>query len=288
MRRSGIIAAAVVALALAVAVITLGRADPDRPTPRPGATTPATTTTSTIATEVTATSTRCRVTGPPSTRTLVEQLARLCVRAAGTVDDAWGNWGSTPTHLVVAGDTDELATLLDRDSTAGLADTAAVTVGADDAPADAVYINGPAFDGLSDLGREVVLTHELVHVATRATGDSDAPFWLEEGYADYVAYRDTGLSAHDIAGDALAAPLPTRLPRKPDFDAAGAGASVAYGRSWAAVTLLAERSGGVAELRTLYRTAAHDGTDEALGEAEFADVAAFVKAWRARITELKR
>ncbi len=114
----------------------------------------------------------------------MEQLAALCEPSAQTVDAIWGStWADgagQQTRLVVAGDIQALAGLLKRENTDGLAKTAAVTVGPKHSPADAVYINGPAFVELSDLGREVVLTHELVHVASRATGDWDAPTWLEE------------------------------------------------------------------------------------------------------------
>ncbi|GAA3626014.1 hypothetical protein GCM10022223_49030 [Kineosporia mesophila] len=255
----------------------------------PRTTAGASSTSSTMSAQVTATSSRCRVAGPAVTRTLVNELAALCVRSARTVDRAWGEeWGGVLTRLVVAGDINELAGLLGRDDTKGLTDTAAVTVGPHDAPADAVFINGPAFDGLTDLGRQVVLTHELVHVAARAAGDSDAPLWLEEGYADYVAYRGTGLSAREIAGEALAAPLPQSLPAVDDFDASDAGAAVAYGQAWVAVTVLADRLGSDAALKRLYEKAAHSGTDEALRSAGFVSRTALVRAVRQRMTHLDR
>ncbi|CAM3997878.1 basic secretory protein-like protein [Smaragdicoccus niigatensis] len=45
------------------------------------------------------------------------------------------------------------------------------------------------------LGRDeldVVLRHELVHVATRARTNPGTPIWVTEGFADFVAYRDRG------------------------------------------------------------------------------------------------
>ncbi len=177
--------------------------------------------------------------------------------------------------------------LLKRDDTKGLPETAAVTVGPKNSPADAVYVNGVAFEELSELGREVVLTHELVHVAARATGDSAAPTWLEEGFADYVAYRFTDLLPRQIAEDALDAPLPEKLPGTEDFDAAGDGASVAYGRSWAAVMLLAERLGGSAALKGFYQETADAGIDDALQSAGFESEEDFVGAWRREIEQLR-
>ncbi len=241
--------------------------------------------------EVTAVSDRCKATGPEAMRKLIEQLADLCEPSAGTVDKAWGTaWaqgGGQRTQLTIAGDVEELAKLLNRDNTKGLAETAAVTVGPKNSPADAVLVNGPAFEELSDLGREVVLTHELVHVAARATGDSAAPTWLEEGFADYVAYRYTDLLPRQIAEEALDAPLPESLPQTDDFDAAGTDVAVAYGRSWAAVMLLAERLGGDAAMKTFYARTADVGIEGALPSAGFETEADFVQAWRAEIEELR-
>jgi len=236
-------------------------------------------------------SARCRVSGQAADLALVQQVARICVAAARTVDQAWGTAWRTGTgrrtRVVIATDVPALAALLNRDSTAGLADVAAVTVGPVGAPAQAVYVNGVAFTGLSELGRQVVLTHELVHVATRATGDGDAPTWLEEGYADHVAYLDSGLAPDQIAGEALAAVLPTRLPSTADFDASGNAAAVAYGRAWAAVELVAERLPKAAGLRRFYRTAAQHGVSAALRSAGFSRRSAFVAAWRRLIVEYR-
>ncbi|GAB3263093.1 gluzincin family metallopeptidase [Kineosporia babensis] len=241
-------------------------------------------------TEVNAISDRCKANGPEQMRELIEQLAELCEPAAATVDQAWGtSWaqGSRQrTQLTIAGGVDELAELLKRTDTKGLVETAAVTVGPKNAPADAVFVNGPAFVELSDLGREVVLTHELVHVAARATGDSAAPTWLEEGFADYVAYRYTDLLPRQVAEEALAAPLPEALPATDDFDAAGAEVAVAYGRSWAAVMLLAERLGSDAAVKSFYERTVDAGIGDALRSAGFENENDFVQAWRQEIEEL--
>ena len=55
-----------------------------------------------------------------------------------------------------------------------------------------VFVNPDVFDGLGRVGQEVVLAHEATHVATDAPL-SEAPTWLVEGFADYVALRDTTL-----------------------------------------------------------------------------------------------
>jgi hypothetical protein len=65
----------------------------------------------------------------------------------------------------------------------------------------------------------VVLEHEITHLATRGFTGPQTPIWLVEGLADWVAYRDSGLPAYQVA-DQLHAALgtghwPGRLPGRP-------------------------------------------------------------------------
>jgi hypothetical protein len=257
---------------------------------------------------------RCLVIGAHARRAQVAQLAAECDGEAARVDAAWGRSWARRTVITVPNTVRQLAVLLGQvgagrtgsahgtDSTVGLERTAAVTIGPADAPADGVLINGVAFDQLSAVGRRVVVTHELVHVATRATGSRSAPTWLEEGFADYVAYRDSGLPAKQIAGDALAAVragrIPTRLPSTDDFNAAGDQASAAYGQAWVAVQLIAAKAGSGARMKAFYQQAA-EGTgtsaairgpivDAALARIGLHDTAAFVTIWQSRLRQLAK
>ncbi|MFC7643582.1 hypothetical protein ACFQX6_24425 [Streptosporangium lutulentum] len=54
---------------------------------------------------------------------------------------------------------------------------------------------------LSEVGRDVVITHELTHVATGATRGGRVPMWLSEGFADYVGYRDAGIAVRTVAAE---------------------------------------------------------------------------------------
>ena len=67
-------------------------------------------------------------------------------------------------------------------ATAGSSSTA-------DAPVH-VFVNPDVTAGLRRAGAQVVMSHELVHVATDAARGVSEP-WLVEGFADYVALRDT-------------------------------------------------------------------------------------------------
>jgi hypothetical protein len=234
---------------------------------------------------------RCLVIGAAARRAQVAQLAAECEGEARRVDLAWGRSWPRRTVITVPNTLPQLATLLGRTSagksTAGLARTAAVTIGRAGAAADGVLINGVAFDQLSAVGRRVVVTHELVHVATRATGSRSAPTWLEEGFADYVAYQDTGLAAKQVAGDALnevrAGRVPARLPSTNDFNAAGNKAAAAYGQAWVAVQVIADRAGGGQRLKAFYQQAAAASSADASAGAESSSRQAILDAALTRI-----
>ena len=56
------------------------------------------------------------------------------------------------------------------------------------APADRVVVNPGAYGTLSGSGRQVVMTHETAHVATREDTTETTPMWLSEGLADWIGY----------------------------------------------------------------------------------------------------
>jgi hypothetical protein len=115
-----------------------------------------------------------------------------------------------------------------------------------------VTLHRDAWARLTPAGRQEVLTHELVHVATDAI---DAPLWLQEGLAESVALRGSGIPDRVVARELAAAPLPTALPT--DFESDPA---VAYQESWLAVDLLRREHGDAWVLR-LYRGEVAPDTD---------------------------
>ncbi len=199
------------------------------------------------------------------------------------------------------------------DGGAELAEVAAVTTGglAAGGVPDRVVVNPQAFAGLTTTGRQVVLTHEAVHVATGGAGRAGVPRWLAEGFAEYVAHEAAGTPV-----DAAAAPLlaqvragdgPARLPGSRDFDPArtrGAAtadsayvtADSAYVQAWLACRLLARRHGDDA-LRAFYRAVAREGRRgraeraalEVALDAELGTSSAQLTAdWRRHLRELAR
>jgi hypothetical protein len=109
-----------------------------------------------------------------------------------------------------------------------------------------VTLHREAWAGLTPAGRQEVLTHELVHVATASW---HAPQWLQEGLAESIALADGEIPDRVAGRELAAAPLPSRLPTDADFEASPA---VAYETSWLAVDLL-RREHGDAWLLRLYR-----------------------------------
>ena len=78
--------------------------------------------------------------------------------------------------------------------------------GSPDAPVH-VFVNPDVTRRLRGAGAQVVMSHELVHVATDAA-TSAVDLWLLEGFADYVALRDVPLPLvhHRRAGHRPRAP----------------------------------------------------------------------------------
>jgi hypothetical protein len=193
----------------------------------------------------------------PSRRTASEADA-----AARRVDAVWGSDWPRRTVVFVPRDVEQMAALLGRSSTAGLQQLAAVTTGerggAGRTTGDRVVLNPLGFAGLTPTGRSAVLTHELTHVATRASARLTPPLWVDEGFADYVAYLGTSLRPRDIAADLLGSPRALAglddLPSDTAFDPTTGEVGVAYAQAWLAMRFVAQR-GGTARVVDFYRVA---------------------------------
>jgi hypothetical protein len=203
-------------------------------------------------------------------------------------------WRDTPGRVLVlapatAGEADAL---LGRSAGSGAAPVAATTegpTGADGtATGDRVVLDPTAFDRLTASGRDVVLTHELAHVAVRSSVPGRPATWLAEGYADHVGYGRA-----DVPTGRLLAPLvaairsgqqPRGLPGASDLRPASGDIEVPYLLAWQAVELIA-RDHGEAALRRLVAAAASTGSD---ADAEAATDAALVSELGTTRAELTR
>lgn len=190
-----------------------------------------------------------------------ELLSRVAANIGTAVDAVVAFWGTDWSHRIqvtATGSDRQFVELAGHDSAdvAQWSDVAAVAV-ADRADPERRTASGqrivfaPGADAMSTPALRIVLTHELFHFAARTDTAFDAPRWLTEGVADFVA-RPTGDRVIGPAGPVLA------LPSDVDLDAPGPRRTQAYDRAWEFARFVAERF-GTAKLRELYLTACGPG-----------------------------
>ncbi|WP_327161573.1 hypothetical protein [Streptomyces zaomyceticus] len=228
----------------------------------------------------------------------LREIADAADRAVPVVSAAWPAAWARQVVVLVPGTLTGMGELLGAPG-ASYRGIAAVTTGETrggaDAAADRVIVNPDAYGVLGAFGRQLVLTHETVHVATRAATTPSTPVWLSEGFADWVAYRDAGRTAAQAAPElrraVLAGELPARLPDDPDFAFGGDAEALAraYEGGWLACALIADRW-GEGELRDFYRAVgAHPGregaVEQALQEVLGTTPEEFTADWRAYLKE---
>jgi len=227
----------------------------------------------------------------------LREYATLADRVADDVTAFWGSdWVHSPV-VIVPGSTSQMAGGLAR-TTGSLAGLGAVTVdmnisGPNSRGSERVWTNTPALTGLSAVGREILLRHELLHEATGSASTAATPLWLEEGLAEYIGYLGSGVSFLVSVGDAVAdvraGHLPTVLPTDSAFS--GSRLAIVYESSHVAVDLLVRDYGQAAVIRFYRLVAAGTGTSSANVESALyavtgQGVAAFTSAWRTRLQSL--
>nr|WSX74091.1 hypothetical protein OH826_09565 [Streptomyces sp. NBC_00899]WSX79844.1 hypothetical protein OH826_41945 [Streptomyces sp. NBC_00899] len=230
---------------------------------------------------------RSLVLGLGDTKTL-RGYAADADEAVPQVQHAWGRAGWPGTVVIEAprtlGQLGELLAANPADYQGIAAVTTGELGGSAQAPADRVIVNPAAFGELSAFGRQVVLTHETTHVATRSATSAHTPLWLSEGFADWVAYRDAGRTAPEIAPelakDVTAGHLPATLPADADFRPTSTALAQAYEGGWLACRMIADQW-SPAQLTALYRAAAA-GTplDTLLHSTLHVSLADFTSRWR--------
>ncbi|MEU7644066.1 hypothetical protein [Streptomyces huasconensis] len=217
----------------------------------------------------------------------------LADRAVPAVRDAWpGKWPGKVVVLVPRS-LKGMAGLLGAPAS-GYRGIAAVTTGeaggTGRAPADRIIVNPEAYGVLGDFGKQVVLTHETTHVATRTRTSPATPLWLSEGFADWVGYRGTGRTAAQAAPELGRAVRGGELPRElPGDDEFGFGTDAgrlarAYEGAWLACRMIADRW-GERRLTDFYRAVGGHGKRAGAVEDALRDVLGttpeeFTARWR--------
>ncbi|WP_412542139.1 hypothetical protein R8Z50_06280 [Longispora sp. K20-0274] len=212
--------------------------------------------------------------GHPGSERLMGRILWPATGAVQVVTDVWGDWARHVT-IIVPADQDELRALIDEDG--DLTHVAALTD-----PSGRVVVNPDVFGGLSPAGRQVVLTHEITHVAARGTTSDLTPFWLAEGLAEYVAHRDSPTRdrsiAKELADEVRMGRLPARLPARHEF--AGERQAQAYQGAWLVCRFMVERAGEETLLRIYRRVSAGADTDRVFREELGLTGEHLVEHWR--------
>lgn len=203
-------------------------------------------------------------------------LSRVASGIGGAITAVTSFWGGDWPHdisILATGSDEQFRAAAGGGPASQWADIAAVTV-ADrvDPTHHAAFgqriVFAPGAVTMNESALRIVLTHELFHYAARADTAADAPRWLTEGVADFVARPQTAVPA-----DAL--PVPLTMPADSELDEPGPQRSLAYDKAWWFARFVADTY-GAPKLRDLYLaacgighadvpTAVHDvlGTDTA-------------------------
>jgi hypothetical protein len=214
---------------------------------------------------------------------LLTRIAADMGQAVHAVEAFWGTDWPHDVDVVATGSQRQFEERAGGGPAAQWADIAAIAVADHVDPHRRVALGqrivfAPGASGMSESALRIVLTHELFHYAARADTAVDAPRWLTEGVADYVARPHTPVP--DVT------PPPTALPSDADLAAPGQQRSQAYDRAWLFALFVADTR-GAPTLRALYRAACGDGHTDlsgAVNDVLGTDTAGAVADWQQWLT----
>ena len=199
------------------------------------------------------------------------------------VERFWGTGWTREITVVATGTPAQFVTEAQLDPRGQWADIAAVAI-ADRVDLDTRTAAGqrivlaPGAAEMSDAALRIVLTHELFHLAARTGTALDAPRWLTEGVADFVARPPEPVPR--------AAGADTALPTDADLEQSGPQRSAGYDRAWWFARFVADTYGADG-LRRLYTAACgpgHGDVDTAVREALGVDSVELRNRWAVWLT----
>jgi hypothetical protein len=217
----------------------------------------------------TAVSRRTLIVYHPGDEALARKLLRVADRAYTQVDAAWiGPWERKAVILVPKDqqEAEELVGASDLSRVAAVASSSVESGASERVLGNRIVVNTDNVERYNDLNLQVLITHEMTHVATRTLGDG-VPLLLVEGFADWAALKPLGyplaVTRPNLARRVRADRFDGRLPGDGEFR--GPDAAVAYDEGSAFCLWLADTY-GPGKLRALYRQ--FRGSDPP-SEAEF-------------------
>lgn len=229
----------------------------------------------------------------PGDEAMVERLVRELDPSVRAVSEVWPTSWSQRVVLMLPDSPGEMRALVGPNFPVESVVAVAVADRVDNATrtvaGQRVVLSPTGVRALSLPSLRVVLRHEITHVAARADTVDGSPTWLLEGFADYVGYRDSGVTlaegAPDLARRVRADGPPSSLPEDRAFRSNGAELDQAYQQSWSLARYIADRY-GEETLVTLYRKLAAVGSASAsrvadlLKEVLGVDRAGLVRGWQ--------
>ncbi|MFL6141216.1 MAG: hypothetical protein ACJ72N_04990 [Labedaea sp.] len=237
----------------------------------------------------------------PGREAMAERLTGELDSSVAAVTAVWGNGWSQRVALVLPDNPEEMRALVGpsfpTDSVVAVAVADRVDTDRHQVSGQRVVLNPDGSRALSPASLRVVLRHEILHVAARAETVDGAPMWLLEGFADYVGYRDSGITvaqgAPDLADEVRRSGAPPDLPEDKEFRSRGRELDLAYQQAWSVSRFVAERYGENV-LLALYRKLAAAGpvsatmTDDLLRQVLGVDRAGLIAGWRQYLVQALR
>jgi hypothetical protein len=255
---------------LILAVVLVGRPDASSGPPAPVSTPAATAAASRTETVSDGRTVELMSLGGPTTQALLARVSGAMDDAVAAVTQFWGpDWPRD--IIVVATASDEQF----RAMAGGGSDIAAATTGRR-------IVFAPGATAMSAADLRIVLRHELFHYAALPDTAADAPRWLTEGVADFVARPAAPLPGRRSAAEIAV------LPTDADLDTVGPTRTLAYDRAWWFTRYVADRY-GMPALRRLYLRACgplHPGIAAAVSETLGADLDEVLIAWRRWLSQI--
>jgi len=190
-----------------------------------------------------------RLIGGPATEPLLSRIGSNIGASVSQVEAFWGVDWPRDISVVAAGSDEQFRVAAGGGPASQWADVAAVNVVDQVDPAHRAAVGqrivfAPGAVKMDAPALRLVLTHELFHYAARIDTALDAPRWLTEGVADFVARP-----SEPVPADARSAYL--SLPSDIDLDTPGPQRSLAYDRAWWFARFVADTY-GTPKLRAYY------------------------------------